>query len=1134
MDAVGALKLVVQAAAALYVAVQTAKANQKQCELLRSRVSAILQPLEGSSSLRLQQVKSALSSLHMCIDGCCDFAREMSSANLLQQLLRGNNYQQRFAELNERLNTLVADLNVGLNVKQLFDADQDRQAAIADAAYLKDNQGKILEQLRDMDERHMKQEGHMKNLVDRQRIMDQRFASMNAALRRALDLVQQQARQGSAPPQTPSGRFRAIPFYDLALDEKIGSGGFGDVYCGTWLSTDTRVAIKMLHCNELSEEAKQEFIQEVQLMHEIRGYEHVVTLLGACVEDTHRCLVMEYVQLGSLFHLLRRGVKWDWNQRCEIAYQLVKSINYLHTLHPPVLHRDIKSMNFLVSGSIEKPVIKVADFGLSRIRHESTIQQYSNAGISGTIAWSAPEQFSIGKRKPKYSEKCDVYSLGMVLWELATGELPYEGETSESIRAAVKSGDREEIPDQVPAFFRDWITLCWDQNPQNRPSCQWLLSDIKVHLGPSATFPYGSRADSSIATTVRAPTSSTHTNSDFPVLADSFLKLVTQTSPPIPPRPTATLRVEHLSHADWRRQMNDIVAEDPSKLSKSALMYKCTQLAALTQRWVYLTEFLMSHREPRLVSLLKQVWKMHSTPEDLVAVSGCLMDFSAANGWSRSDPEVLLRDVSAKCASSVGSNPCITLLQWTLPAHGLPIDALSTVSGLTILSLQGMKLGDAGCLALSEQLRHVPQLSSLDLDGNSIGDAGCRALSEQLRHVPQLSILHLSNNSIGDAGCLALSEQLRHVPQLSILHLSYNSIGEAGCRALSEQLRHVPQLSSLHLRSNSIGEAGCRALSEQLHHVPQLSSLDLAGNKIGDAGCRALSEQLRHVPQLSILHLSYNSIGEAGCLALSEQLRHVPQLSSLDLRSNSIGEAGCRALSEQLHHVPQLSSLDLDGNSIGEAGCRALSEQLRHVPQLSILHLSYNSIGEAGCRALSEQLRHVPQLSSLHLRSNSIGEAGCRALSEQLHHVPQLSSLDLAGNKIGDAGCLALSEQLRHVPQLSSLHLRSNSIGEAGCRALSEQLHHVPQLSILHLSNNSIGDAGCLALSEQLRHVPQLSSLSLSNNKIGDAGCLALSEQLRHVPQLSRLVLIFNSIGAAVEKAITTAFPQISISPRLR
>ncbi|CAF3106843.1 unnamed protein product [Rotaria sp. Silwood2] len=269
--------------------------------------------------------------------------------------------------------------------------------------------------------------------------------------------------------------FLPIPSKTLELHESIGDGAFGTVYRATWLTRNHIVAVKKLHLIHWNKKAKIEFFKELSFIDILRS-PHIVNFYGACIETDNFALVMEYMSLGSLYKMLHDdNVDLVWALRFSIALQTAKCINCLHTFQPSILHRDIKSANFLLERAYEGYTVKVCDFGLAETRIETSRQTTPNVSLIGTLQWSAPEIL----RLEKHTDKSDVYSLGIVYWELATNEIPYGGRQIEVVHGFVRSGDRLQIPETTPPNFSALIQECWAHNPNDRPCCSRLIEVIK-------------------------------------------------------------------------------------------------------------------------------------------------------------------------------------------------------------------------------------------------------------------------------------------------------------------------------------------------------------------------------------------------------------------------------------------------------------------------------------------------------------------------------------------------------------------------------------------------------------------------------------------------------------------------------
>ncbi|CAF4063738.1 unnamed protein product, partial [Adineta steineri] len=182
------------------------------------------------------------------------------------------------------------------------------------------------------------------------------------------------------------------------------------------------------------------------------------------------------MSLGSLYKILHNNaVEILWSERLSIALQAAKGINYLHQYKPQILHRDIKSPNFLLGKSHEGYLIKVCDFGLAKTRSETTRQTTDKTRVAFTLPWTAPEIL----RCERYTDKSDIYSLGIVYWELATREIPYDDYASDQITQNVRDGQRLPINEIKPSNFDTIIKKCWEHNQANRPDSTHLIEIIK-------------------------------------------------------------------------------------------------------------------------------------------------------------------------------------------------------------------------------------------------------------------------------------------------------------------------------------------------------------------------------------------------------------------------------------------------------------------------------------------------------------------------------------------------------------------------------------------------------------------------------------------------------------------------------
>ncbi|RLM54370.1 serine/threonine-protein kinase EDR1-like [Panicum miliaceum] len=262
-----------------------------------------------------------------------------------------------------------------------------------------------------------------------------------------------------------------IQWEDLTLGQRVGLGSFGEVYRGEWHGTE--VAVKKFLQQDISSDALEEFRTEVGIMRRLR-HPNVVLFMGAVTRVPHLSIVTEFLPRGSLFRLIRRpNNQLDERRRLRMALDVARGMNYLHNCTPVIVHRDLKSPNLLVD---KNWVVKVCDFGLSRIKHNTFLSSRSTAG---TAEWMAPEVL----RNEPSDEKCDVFSYGVILWELCTLLQPWEGMNPMQVVGAVGFQQRRlDIPGSVDPAVAEIIKRCWQTDPRLRPSFSEIMAALRPLL----------------------------------------------------------------------------------------------------------------------------------------------------------------------------------------------------------------------------------------------------------------------------------------------------------------------------------------------------------------------------------------------------------------------------------------------------------------------------------------------------------------------------------------------------------------------------------------------------------------------------------------------------------------------------
>lgn len=251
-----------------------------------------------------------------------------------------------------------------------------------------------------------------------------------------------------------------IDLRKLNMGTAFAQGAFGKLYRGTYNGED--VAIKILERPENSPEKaqfmEQQFQQEVMMLATLK-HPNIVRFIGACRKPMVWCIVTEYAKGGSVRQFLTRRQNRSVPLKLAVkqALDVARGMAYVHGLG--FIHRDLKSDNLLIAADKS---IKIADFGVARIE----VQTEGMTPETGTYRWMAPEMI----QHRRYTQKVDVYSFGIVLWELITGLLPFQNMTAvQAAFAVVNKGVRPIIPSDCLPILGEIMTRCWDPNPEVRP-----------------------------------------------------------------------------------------------------------------------------------------------------------------------------------------------------------------------------------------------------------------------------------------------------------------------------------------------------------------------------------------------------------------------------------------------------------------------------------------------------------------------------------------------------------------------------------------------------------------------------------------------------------------------------------------
>lgn len=238
------------------------------------------------------------------------------------------------------------------------------------------------------------------------------------------------------------------------LIRRLGRGGFGEVWLAerrTKILT-TKVAVKLPFDEQVDIETIK---KEAELWEHASGHPNVLPIIEADIHDGQVLIVSEFAPDGSLAGWLKQHGKMSVEQAIETTIKILDGLEFLHSRR--IIHRDLKPANILLQGHTPR----LADFGISRALRTTATSQTQN--VSGTFAYMSPEAFD-GRR----NEQTDIWAVGVNLYQLLTGRLPYPQVETTTLLAAIMMNEPEPLPDYVPLHVRTILARALAKNPSTR------------------------------------------------------------------------------------------------------------------------------------------------------------------------------------------------------------------------------------------------------------------------------------------------------------------------------------------------------------------------------------------------------------------------------------------------------------------------------------------------------------------------------------------------------------------------------------------------------------------------------------------------------------------------------------------
>ncbi len=806
----------------------------------------------------------------------------------------------------------------------------------------------------------------------------------------------------------------------------LGTGGMGIVFLAEDVHLQRSVALKVLKPALAANEAhRQRFLREARAAAKVQ-HDHVVTIYQVGQERDGSFLAMELLEGVSLEHRLRAQEPLPIAEIVRIGRETTEGLAAAH--ERGLIHRDIKPANLWLESP--KGRVKILDFGLARSASEN-VHLTDSGAILGTPAYMAPEQ----ARGEPVDARCDLFSLGCVLYRLGTGALPFPGENTLTVLNALATLSPRpvaEVNPAVPPALSELIMQLLSKDAAQRPVSAREVADRL------ATIERRLADDASRTDILHAP---------------------------LPQGEGLGLRGNR-----GRRGMAIVLAV--LVLVPLGYYFGGTVIRIATNKG----ELVIENADPNIQVTVKDKTatiydkvkerRFVLTPGDydvevreegdggvrfatkrFTIARGGQETFNARMELAKAEPRPLGSAASeqerkaADWVLSIGGKVSIVVggkAQEIAAAKDLPAEKFQLV-GIVLMS--NPKVKDASL----EQFKGLFNLKGLNLYGTRIGDAGVVFLEG----LTNLEGLNLGDTQISDAGL----SHLKSLRRLGSLALTRTRITDVGL----DHLKPLGNLQGLSLGGANVTAKGVAALEKALPKC----TITWDGNAERQAAEWVLAKGGKVTVDFDGKETPISAAKDlpAGAALVAIDLKNCQQLADADM--------------EHLKALTKVTELRISETAIGDAGLK----QVAGLASLTSLWLEGTRVSDVSMTLLAR----MPRLENLSLWRTAITDQGLAQLSES----KTLRFLYVSDTKITDAGL----PYLKRMPQLTDVHLNALPITDAGLKHLQGT-----NLRVLQVTYTPVTDAGL----EHIKLLTNLTHLDLTGTKVTAAGVAALKKALPH------------------------------------
>ncbi len=459
MTPLAILQDIITIARAIHAQVSLMKRNQDDLHDLATIMQQIVTSLQGLATLPdNQQFIESLTAFQQCLTETQQFIQTLSKMGLPMRIVYAQTNESKIAAAKQRMIEFIPLMSLGLNAQLLIDREKDRRNALADRQALMDEKAQ--------------------NLRDIQAAARIDPRELEEIIRKQMHSVQHRLAKQFAPAASPLSpslpEELMVHLDDIIFERKMGEGDLGAIYQGTW--REQPVTIKCFD-HTATDAERHQLAREAQVMSRLH-HEAIAQFYGACLDSERMCLLMSIMEKGDLFSTLSL---FSITDRLQMAKDLARGLAYLHA--HDMVHGDIQPKHIGVNRYNQA---KWTDFGLVKVR---SMNIATLAKMSQEAAWQAPESW---QNRAALSPASDIYSFGMLLWTLMTGQLPYANSSPSSIMRLVQRGEREAIPGHWPRALITLIEACWNADASQRPEAKQVANALQTMQVPEDILPRSS------------------------------------------------------------------------------------------------------------------------------------------------------------------------------------------------------------------------------------------------------------------------------------------------------------------------------------------------------------------------------------------------------------------------------------------------------------------------------------------------------------------------------------------------------------------------------------------------------------------------------------------------------------------